>query len=85
MFADETLLHNSDSIDTVSVPVQRGLCQISDWCSSWSLKLNVDKCEFMRITRSRAATNYTYNINSIPLKAVSSHKILVSLSLTIYL
>ena len=76
MFADDTLLYNSDSIDTVSAPVQRGLCQISDWCSSWTLKLNVDKCEFMRFTRSRTATAAvcSYNINSIPLKEVSSHK-----------
>ena len=33
-----------------------------------------DKCEFMRFTRSRAAVNCSFNINSIPLTKVSSHK-----------
>ena len=74
MFADDTLLYNSDSIDIVSAPVQQGLHQMSDWCSSWSLNLNIDKCEFMRITRSRAAATCSYNINSTPLMKVSSHK-----------
>ena len=74
MFADDTLLYNSDSIDIVSAPVQQGLHQMSDWCSSWSLNLNIDKCEFMRITRSRAAATCSYNINSTPLIKVSSHK-----------
>ena len=44
------------------------------WCSSWSLNLNIDKCEFMRITRSRAALTCCYNINSVPLTKVSLHK-----------
>ena len=74
MFADDTLLYNSDSIDIVSAPVQQGLHQMSDWCSSWSLNLNIDKCEFMRITRSRAAATCSYNINSTPLMKVSSPK-----------
>ena len=74
MFADDTLLYNSDSIDIVSAPVQQRLLQMSDWCSSWSLNLNIGKCEFMRITRSRAAATCSYNVNSIPLMKVSSHK-----------
>mgnify|MGYP007094271372 CR=1 FL=1 len=40
----------------------------------WSLNLNIDKCEFMRFTRSRAAVDWTYSINSVPLTKVSSHK-----------
>ena len=74
MFADDTLLYNSDSIDFVSAPVQQGLNQMDEWCSLWSLNLNIDKCEFMRFTRSRAAVNCPYNSNSVPLTKVSSHK-----------
>ena len=32
MFAYDTLLYNSDSIDIVSTPVQQGLHPMSDWC-----------------------------------------------------
>ena len=40
----------------------------------YDLNLNIDKCEFMRITTSRAATTCSYNINSVPLMKVSSHR-----------
>ena len=45
MFADDTLLYNSDSNDIFSTPAQQGLHQMSDWCGLWSLNLNIDKCE----------------------------------------
>ena len=74
MFVDDTLLYNSDFIHFVSAPVQQGLNEMDEWCSSWSLNLNIDKCEFLRFTRSRAAVNCSYNINSVPLTKVSLHK-----------
>ena len=75
MFADDTLLYNSDSIDIVSAPDQQGLHQMSDWCSSWSLNLNIDKCELIHENyKIEAATTFPYNINSVPLMKVSSRK-----------
>ena len=74
MFADDTFLYNSDSIDFVSPPAQQGLNQMDEGCSLWSPNLNIDKSEFMRFTRSRAAVNCSYDINSVPLTKVSSHK-----------
>ena len=37
-------------------------------------EFKIDKCKFMRFTRSRAAINCSYNTNSVPLTIVSSHK-----------
>ena len=37
-------------------------------------EFKIDKCKFMRFTRSRAAINCSYNTNSVPLTKVSSHK-----------
>ena len=45
----------------VAAPIQQGLRQMSDWCNLSSLNSNVDMCEFMRITRLRAATDCSYN------------------------
>ena len=33
MFADDTPLYNSDSVDFVSAPVQQVLNQLDEWCS----------------------------------------------------
>lgn len=44
------------------------------WYSLWFLNLNIDKCEFMRFTRPRAAVHCSYNINSVPMTKVSLHK-----------
>ena len=74
MFADDTLLFNSDQASSVHQPVCESLSQIVDWCKKWLLKLKATKCKCMRITRSRSVTPCSYNINSIPLEQVRTHK-----------
>ena len=74
MFADDTLLFNSDQPSSVHQPVCESLSQIVDWCKKWLLKLKATKCKCMRITRSRSVTPCSYNINSIPLEQVKTHK-----------
>ena len=74
MFADDTQLFNSDQPSSVHQPVCESLSQIVDWCKKWLLKLKATKCKCMRITRSRSVTPYSYNINSIPLEQVKTHK-----------
>ena len=54
MFADDTLLFNSDQPSSVHQPVCESLSQIVDWCKKWLLKLKATKCKCMRITRSRS-------------------------------
>ena len=74
MFADDTLLFNSDQPSSVHQPVCESLSQMVDWCKKWLLKLKATKCKCMRITRSRSVTPCSYNINSISLEQVKTHK-----------
>ncbi|XP_022809498.1 uncharacterized protein LOC111346476, partial [Stylophora pistillata] len=74
MFADDTLLFNSDHPSSVHQPVCESLSQIVDWCKKWLLKLKATKSKCMKITRSRSVTPCSYNINSIPLEQVKTHK-----------
>ena len=67
-------LFNSDQPSSVHQPVCESLSQIIDWCKKWLLKLKATKCKCMRITRSRSVTPCSYNINSIPLEQVKTHK-----------
>lgn len=52
------------------------LAAVSNWCSTWQMRLNVSKCVQMSVTRKKEPLVCTYSINNVPLASVDQFKYL---------
>ena len=75
-YADDTKLY-ANPLEHYAT-LQNDINRISQWCSSWSLPLNIEKCVVLHIGKNNP--ELLYFINNHPLGAVSSH---VDLGVTI--
>jgi len=52
LYADDVKIHSV--IDNVgkTLELQQGLTTLSDWCSKWQMKINVQKCSVLTIGRA---------------------------------
>ena len=73
MFADDMLIYNYCPPSETSITAQESLYKVTDWCGSWLLRTNADKCESMKFTRSRTPSPCNYTINSKLLTQVSTN------------
>ena len=64
MFADDMLIYNYCPPSQTSITTQESLDKVTDWCGSWLLRTNADKCESMKFTRARSPSTCNYIINS---------------------
>ena len=64
MFADDMLIYNYCPPSQTSITAQESLDKVTDWCGSWLLRKNADKCESMKFTRARSPSTCNYIINS---------------------
>ena len=74
MFADDMLIYNYCTPSQTSITAQESLDKVTDWCGSWLLGTNADKCESMKFTRARTPSPCNYTINSKLLTQVPTHK-----------
>ena len=74
MFADDMLIYNYCPPSQTSITAQESLDKVTDWCGSWLLGTNADKCESMKFTRARTPSPCNYTINSKLLTQVPTHK-----------
>lgn len=75
LFADDCVLyrkiiHHSDIMTT-----QKDLNSINEWCRTWRMELNINKCKSMRISRTNVMSP-TYLLNNTPLECVTSYRYL---------
>lgn len=54
--------------------LQDALNKISEWCTTWKLNLNPNKCSTLSISLKKPPVYFNYSINSSPLNRVSSVK-----------
>ena len=64
MFADDMLIYNYCPPSQTSITAQESLDKVTDWCGSWLLGTNADKCESMKFTRARTPSPCNYTINN---------------------
>ena len=64
IFADDMLIYNYCPPSQTSITTQESLDKVTDWCGSWLLRTNADKCESMKFTRARSPSTCNYIINS---------------------
>ena len=76
LFADDAVMYREiwSSQDEVTFP--NDIDSITDWAKTWQMSLNFDKCNVMSITRSNSESTINYQMSSVPLGIVSSHKYL---------
>ena len=68
------LIYNYCPPSQTSITAQESLDKVTDWCGSWLLGTNADKCESMKFTRARTPSPCNYTINSKLLTQVPTHK-----------
>ena len=56
--------------------LQSDLFRLTEWCKTWQLKFNIDKCEAMRITHKQdeSKESYTLDPNGEILKSAKNIK-----------
>ena len=77
LYADDTKLYREiESIPDDTDVLQSDLFRLTEWCKTWQLKFNPDKCETMRITHKQDTSkeSYTLDPNGEVLKNVKSIK-----------
>jgi Reverse transcriptase (RNA-dependent DNA polymerase)/Endonuclease-reverse transcriptase len=65
LFADDTKMYKyiQEEVDCESLIK---CCQnIYNWCNKWLMKLNIDKCKVLTITRSKTEINYKYGFDTV--------------------
>lgn len=75
LFADDCVIYRNICEPSDPSQLQTDLNTISAWCNTWLMKLNVDKCKYMRLTRTIKHTPVnTYFLNGSPLLSVTTYK-----------
>ena len=72
-FADDTKFLQSINSFHESAVLQEDISSLSDWCSEWSLNLNVTKCCHISFSFKSVESN-TYYISNDPVSKVESHR-----------
>lgn len=76
LFADDCIVYRKICSPSDHVALQQDLDSIREWCLSWQMSLNTDKCKLMTFSRKRSNSTFTYNLNERPLCPALSYKYL---------
>lgn len=75
LFADDCVIYKEISSDSDAIALQSDVDRVLQWCELWQMKLNINKCKSMRVSRSKTQA-FCYSINNVPLEDVLSYKYL---------
>lgn len=75
LFADDCVIYREIASDCDVSALQSDSNRVLQWCDRWKMKLNINKCKSMRISRLNTQT-FCYSINNVPLEDVSTYKYL---------
>lgn len=76
MFADDCVVYRTILNTSDQLTLENDLTNVSKWCTTWLMTLNVNKCKTMSFTRSNNPLMFPYTINSLPLELTNSYKYL---------
>ena len=74
MFADDTKCYRSISCPDDCLLLQQDLDSISDWCTTWNLSFNSNKCATIHFSRSSPPTTSTYHLNGDLISDTDHHQ-----------
>lgn len=76
LFADDCIIYRQIRSTTDHAILQQDLECVTNWCTSWQMTLNTDKCKIMTVSRKHSNSLFTYSLNSVTLSRTSSYKYL---------
>lgn len=76
LFADDLVIFSEIKNGADQANLNLSLKKISDWCQTWQMQLNLEKCVSMTITRKKSPLVFSYSLNNSALQQVSSFKYL---------
>ena len=76
LFADDTKLCREIFGEGDEIALQNDLGQVSNWCKTWLLSLNIQKCKVIRFGKGRSSPKYTVwdGLQQHAIEAVSEEK-----------
>jgi Reverse transcriptase (RNA-dependent DNA polymerase)/Endonuclease-reverse transcriptase len=76
LFADDSLIYRKILTEEDRLILQHDLEEVADWCTKWLMSLNLNKCEYMKVSSKRITLDSEYKVMDHPLSQVSSYKYL---------
>ena len=70
LYADDVLLYSPVNSDCDYYNLQNHINSLLKWTQDWQMEFNPKKCEFLRITKKKQVTQFTYYIGSCPIQEV---------------
>jgi len=65
-FADDIKLHASVDFNGISHDIHTSLDNLMLWSNMWQLKVNINKCNFLRIGKNCVLGDYSFNCDVLP-------------------
>lgn len=76
LFADDCVIYRKITTNTDLLILQDDLFTVSEWCNTWLMSLNTNKCKCMRFSRSLLDTNPQLLLNNTLLEYTNEYKYL---------
>ena len=54
--------------------LQTDLSRLSDWCSTWNLPLNEEKCSAIHFKPRSSPSSFNYHLNGKQISSIAAHK-----------
>ena len=54
--------------------LQTDLSRLSDWCSTWNLPLNEEKCSVIHFKPRSSPSSFNYHLNGKQISSIAAHK-----------
>ena len=54
--------------------LQTDLSRLSDWCSTWNLPLNEEKCSAIHFKSRSSPSSFNYHLNGKQISSIAAHK-----------
>ena len=73
LFADDCIMYRTVTTREEASSLQYDLDKIYDWCTTWQMQLNIDKCAILRCTRSPFPVLFDYMVDSKIITSTDKH------------
>ena len=73
LFADDCIMYRTVTTREEASSLQYDLDKIYDWCTTWQMQLNIDKCAILRCTRSPFPVLFDYMVDGRIITSTDKH------------
>lgn len=76
LFADDTICQRTILEPSDQLTLQQDICKLEEWEKTWNMSFHPDKCQILRVSRSRRKFEQPYTIHGHTLEVVENAKYL---------